>query len=42
METMIPFPEKKYNVIYADPPWAYRQCGTSEKSRGTAKNITPQ
>ncbi len=21
---MIPFPAKKYNVIYADPPWAYK------------------
>lgn len=21
---MIPFPDKKYNVIYADPPWRYR------------------
>jgi len=21
---MIPFPKKKYNIIYADPPWSYR------------------
>ncbi len=21
---MIPFPNKKYNIIYADPPWSYR------------------
>ena len=21
---MIPFPDKKYNIIYADPPWKYR------------------
>mgnify|MGYP000977365384 CR=1 FL=1 len=21
---MIPFPDKKYNVIYADPPWQYK------------------
>ena len=20
---MIPFPDKKYNIIYADPPWQY-------------------
>ena len=20
----IPFPDKKYNIIYADPPWSYR------------------
>ena len=25
---MIPFPEKKYSVIYADPPWSYRNKGT--------------
>lgn len=30
---MIPFPNKKYSVIYADPPWAYRQGG-----RGAAKH----
>ncbi len=30
---MIPFPEKQYSVIYADPPWAYNQGG-----RGAAKN----
>lgn len=23
-----PFPEKKYSVIYADPPWGYRNRGT--------------
>ena len=22
---MIPFPDKKYSIIYADPPWAYRE-----------------
>jgi len=21
---MIPFPKKKYNIIYADPPWSYQ------------------
>ena len=21
---MIPFPDKKYNIIYADPPWKYK------------------
>lgn len=29
-------PDKKYTVIYADPPWSYRQHGTSPKSRGSA------
>ena len=22
---MIPFPKKKYNIIYADPPWQYKE-----------------
>lgn len=26
---MIPFPQKKYNVIYADPPWSYSDKGCS-------------
>lgn len=30
------FLDKKYSVIYADPPWSYRQCGTGPKSRGNA------
>lgn len=29
-------PNKKYAVIYADPPWSYRQHGTGPKSRGNA------
>lgn len=29
---MIPLPNRKYSVIYADPPWAYQQGG-----RGAAK-----
>tara|TARA_B100001094_G_scaffold104252_1_gene100539 strand:- start:429 stop:989 length:561 start_codon:yes stop_codon:yes gene_type:complete len=24
---MIPFPNKKYNIIYADPPWQYKRNG---------------
>lgn len=24
---MIPFPNKKYNIIYADPPWPYSDSG---------------
>ena len=23
---MIPFPDKKYNIIYADPPWSYNDA----------------
>lgn len=24
---MIPFPNKKYSIIYADPPWSYSDSG---------------
>lgn len=26
---MIPFPAKKYGIIYADPPWSYNDKGCS-------------
>lgn len=29
--------DKKYNIIYADPPWAYRQSGSQNNKRGMAK-----
>lgn len=29
--------DKKYNVIYADPPWEYRLSGSKTNSRGMAK-----
>lgn len=25
---MTPLPDKKYGIIYADPPWSYNNCGT--------------
>lgn len=25
---MIPLPDKKYSIIYADPPWSYQNHGT--------------
>ena len=28
---------KKYRIIYADPPWEYRQQGSKDKTRGMAK-----
>lgn len=31
------FPDKKYNIIYADPPWTYPKTGGLESSRGMAK-----
>ena len=30
---MIPFPDKKYDIIYADPPWTYDNEKMSSKSR---------
>ena len=32
-------PDKKYNIIYADPPWEYRQSGSKTSSRGMAKQF---
>lgn len=29
--------DNKYQIIYADPPWEYRQSGSKTSSRGTAK-----
>ena len=29
--------DKKYNIIYADPPWEYSQSGSKTNSRGMAK-----
>lgn len=28
---MIPFPNKKYNIIYADPPWEYKESGSGSR-----------
>ena len=25
---MTPLPDKKYSIIYADPPWSYQKRGT--------------
>lgn len=33
--------EKKYNVIYADPPWEYKQSGSAKNGRGMAKQHYP-
>lgn len=29
--------DKKYNIIYADPPWEYKETGSKTNSRGMAK-----
>lgn len=34
---MIPFPNKKYSVIYADPPWSYKD----NKCNGNAEDHYP-
>ena len=31
--------EKKYEVIYADPPWSYRQQGSKEAVRTVTKGV---
>lgn len=34
---MIPFPDKKYQIIYADPPWKYnfhKRNGLSQEAKG--------
>src|SRR5699024_9370624 len=36
MADFLPLPDKEYSVIYADPPWEYRQHGATAKSRGHA------
>lgn len=33
-------PNKKYSVIYADPPWNYLQKGAAGKKKGTQPSIT--
>ena len=41
MADFLPLPDKEYQVIYADPPWEYRQHGTTAKSRGNAAQHYP-
>ena len=31
--------DKKYNIIYADPPWTYHKTGGKKNSRGMAKQF---
>jgi len=28
---MLPFPDKKYQIIYADPPWEYKESGSGKR-----------
>ncbi|HSA76899.1 MAG TPA: MT-A70 family methyltransferase [Nitrosarchaeum sp.] len=33
------FPDKKYKIIYADPPWEYTDTGGTKNARGMAKSF---
>jgi N6-adenosine-specific RNA methylase IME4 len=35
----IPFPNKRYQIILADPPWTYEKTGSITNSRGMAKQF---
>ncbi len=37
MAGFLPLPDRRYSVIYADPPWAYGQGGKGKSSRGIAR-----
>ena len=39
MKTDIFDTKKKYNIIYADPPWTYPKTGGKKNSRGMAKQF---
>lgn len=32
--SVIPFPDKKYRIIYADPPWSYNDKRGGDKGKG--------
>jgi len=36
---MLKFPNKKYQIIYADPAWEYTNSGSTKNSRGNAKQF---
>lgn len=37
---MIPFPNKKYDVIYADPPWSYKDKSCSGNAEAQYKTMS--
>ena len=39
---MIPFPEKKYSVIYADPPWNYAAGGKTRNVERHYHTMKPE
>jgi len=38
---IIPFPNKKYKIIYADPPWSYNKYSNSKKNISDKIRVTP-
>lgn len=39
---MIPFPKKKYSVIYADPPWNYAAGGKTRNVERHYRTMKPE
>ncbi len=39
---MIPFPDKKYSVIYADPPWNHAAGGATHNAERHYKTMKPE
>lgn len=37
---MIPFPDKKYSIIYADPPWSYNDAGCQGAAAAQYQTMT--
>ena len=37
---MIPFPDKKYNIIYADPPWNYKVWSAKGTGRSAEQHYS--
>ena len=38
----IPFPQKKYNIIYADPPWEYSSGGSKRNAKRHYATMKPE
>ena len=36
---MIPFPNKKYNIIYADPPWNFKTWSNKGRTKSPKYNL---
>ena len=40
MSEFLPFPQKKYNIIYADPPWRYSDRGCNGNAEDHYETMT--